>query len=240
MEENKNSKGLIFLIVILIIVIIGLIGYIFYEKNNIDKIETNATTTLKTNKDFEENITEKIITFSDLNLIETKDYSKDYKVLLNDKQVILNISNSFTNFENDEYEGEYKTIFSLDGKVIYTFVSDTATGLPIYGIAVYNNSYIAIIEDTLSWDQIDTKKVTFVNEENTVELKDVFNINDGLKFEKENIYYYTQDITKNYSCITGGTNIDIYNYKTSISNNKLNNLEKINFIETKTVTCGEE
>ena len=71
-------------------------------------------------------------------------------------------------------------------------------------------------------------------------MKDVFNINDGLKFEKENIYYYTQDITKNYSCITGGTNIDIYNYKTSISNNKLNNLEKINFIETKTVTCGEE
>lgn len=239
MEDNKNSKRSIILIVILIIVIIGLIGYIIYEKNNIDKIET-TTTTSKINKELEENITEKIVTFSDLNLIETKDYSKNYKVVLNGKQVILNISNSFTNFQDEEYEGEYKTVFSLDGRIIYTFESNTATGLLISGIAVYNNSYIAIIEDTLSWDQIDTKKVTFVNEDNTIEMKEIFNINDGLKFENEKIYYYTQDITKTYSCTTGGTNIDIYNYKTSISNNKLNNPEQIKFIETKIVTCGEE
>lgn len=50
MEENKNSKGLIWLIIILIIVILGLIGFIVYDKvlSNDKEVIREATTTTTT------------------------------------------------------------------------------------------------------------------------------------------------------------------------------------------------
>lgn len=95
MEENKNSKGLIFLIVILIIVIMGLIGYIFYNKTSYNQNFSNDTT-MKTDNEI-----------SDKN-IDTETTNNLYNKYLNNLK--SNIAKNYDNFNNNyEYVENLET-----------------------------------------------------------------------------------------------------------------------------------